>query len=74
MAVVLACAAELQKSVSVSGSLSAAMHAVNGIQARTGAGGGAPDESASSRRRSASCSSSDGERGIIDVFNLNVIL
>ncbi len=50
VAVVLVCTAELQKSVSISGSLRAAMQAVKGICARTvGA-----DESPSSRRRSAS--------------------
>lgn len=59
VAVVLACTAELQKSVSVSGSLRAAKQAANGIWARVTAGGGAPVDSASSRRRSASCSSSD---------------
>ena len=57
VAVVLACTAELQKSLRTSGSLSAAMQALKGIWALTG---GAGPESASSRRRSASCSSSVG--------------
>lgn len=61
VAVVLACMAELQKSVRISGSLRAAMQAVKGICARTvGA-----DESPSSRRRSASWSSSIGEKAHI---------
>lgn len=65
VAVVLACTAELQKSVRVSGSLQVARHAENGMQARGTGGGGAPEDSASSRSRSASCSSSEGgkERG-----------
>lgn len=54
VAVVLACAAELQKSVRISGSLWAAMHAVKGIWARTVGAEASP----SSRRRSASWSSS----------------
>lgn len=61
VAVVLPCTAELQKSVSVSGSLRAFMQAENGIWARGATGGGFPDDSASSRRRSASCNSSNGK-------------
>lgn len=61
VAVVLPCTAELQKSVSVSGSLRAFMQAEKGIWARGATGGGLPVDSASSRRRSASCSSSDGK-------------
>jgi len=61
VAVVLACTAELQKSLRTSGSLRAAMQALKGIWARTVGPG---PESASSRRRSASCSSSAGRRQI----------